>query len=98
VEEVIGSHECVFDCACISLPDDKWGEKVIAVVITQPGVEEKAVDEKTIKDCCRDKLAGYKRPKEIIFINSEEMPRTPTGKILHRKLREKYTPKTEENK
>jgi acyl-CoA synthetase (AMP-forming)/AMP-acid ligase II len=97
VEEVIGGHECVFDCACISLPDDKWGEKVVAVVITKPGVEENSVDEQTIKDCCKDKLAGYKRPKEVIFINSEEMPRTPTGKILHRKLREKYTPKTGEN-
>jgi len=91
VEEVIGSHECVFDCAVISLPDEKWGEKVCAVVIPK---EETAggIDEKAIIDCCRDKLAGYKRPKEIIFIKPEEMPRTPTGKILHRKLRERYTP------
>jgi acyl-CoA synthetase (AMP-forming)/AMP-acid ligase II len=40
-------------------------------------------------ECCRDKLAGYKRPKEVIFISSEDMPRTPTGKILHRILKEK---------
>ena len=44
--------------------------------------------------CCRDKLAGYKRPKEVVFISPEEMPRTPTGKILHRILKEKLrTPK-----
>ncbi|UCH23468.1 MAG: AMP-binding protein [Deltaproteobacteria bacterium] len=96
VEEVVGSHECVFDCACIGLPDEKWGEKVVAVVITKPGVDEEEIDERTIKDCCKDKLAGYKRPKEVVFIKPEEMPRTPTGKILHRKLREKLGSKAEE--
>jgi len=93
VEEVVGSHECVFDCACIALPDEKWGEKVVAVVITKPGVEEDEISDQTIKDCCKDKLAGYKRPKEVVFIKQEEMPRTPTGKILHRKLREKFKKK-----
>ena len=48
------------------------------------------VEEKVLIECCRNKLAGYKRPKEVIFINPDEMPRTPTGKILHRMLREKY--------
>ena len=89
VEEVIGSHECVFDCACIGMPDDKWGEKVVAVVIPRDGVDESQVNEETIKACCKDVLAGYKRPKKVIFIREDEMPRTPTGKILHRKLREK---------
>ena len=86
VEEIIGSHECVFDCAVIGLSDEKWGEKVVAVVI--PKAE---VDEKIIIDCCRGKMAGYKRPKEVIFIKEEEMPRTPTGKILHRILRERFS-------
>ena len=90
VEEVVGGHECVFDCACISLPDEKWGERVVAVVIPRPGVAEDEIDDQAIKNCCRDKLAGYKRPKEVIFIKDDEMPRTPTGKILHRKLREKF--------
>jgi len=86
VEEIIGSHECVFDCAVIGLSDEKWGEKVVAVII--PKAE---VDEKTIMDCCREKMAGYKRPKKVIFIKEEEMPRTPTGKILHRILRERFS-------
>lgn len=90
VEEVVGSHECVFDCAVIGLPDDKWGEKVVAVVIKKPGLDEKDITAETIYDCCRDKIAGYKRPKKVIFIDEDEMPRTATGKILHRKLREKY--------
>ena len=85
VEAVIGSHPSVFDAAVISLPDDKWGEKVVAVVI--PNGE---IDEKTVMDYCRDKLAGYKRPKKVIFIEQDDMPRTPTGKILHRVLREDF--------
>jgi acyl-CoA synthetase (AMP-forming)/AMP-acid ligase II len=90
VEEVIGNHECVFDCACIALPDEKWGEKVVAVVATNPGIDEESIDADTIKACCKEKLAGYKTPKEVIFIKADDMPRTPTGKILHRKLREKF--------
>ena len=90
VEEAVGSHECVFDCACIGLPDEKWGEKVVAVVVPKPGVMKKDIDESAIKECCRNKLSGFKRPKDVIFIRSDDMPRTPTGKILHRKLREKF--------
>ncbi|MCU0561951.1 MAG: AMP-binding protein [Desulfobacterales bacterium] len=89
VEEAVGSHECVFDCAVVGIPDEKWGEKVAAVVITRPGVDPKSITEREIMECCRDKLAGYKRPKEVIFISQDEMPRTPTGKILHRILRER---------
>ena len=85
VEETIGSHECVYDCAVIGLPDDKWGEKVVAVM-----VQRDDVDDVEIIECCKDNLAGYKRPKKVIFIKDDEMPRTATGKILHRKLREKY--------
>ncbi len=89
IEEVVGSHECVFDCAVIGMPDDKWGEKVVAVVIPK-GNEDVELTEDMIIDCCRDQMAGYKRPKEILFIKEDDMPRTPTGKILHRKLREKF--------
>jgi acyl-CoA synthetase (AMP-forming)/AMP-acid ligase II len=90
VEEVVGGHECVFDCAVIGLPDDKWGEKVTAVIITKPGVDREKITDEDILSCCRQQLAGFKRPKEIIFIDENDMPRTPTGKILHRRLREKY--------
>ncbi len=87
VEETIGSHPDVFDVAAISLPDDKWGEKVAAVVIPVQGSN---LAEKTIFDWCRDRMAGYKRPKQVIFIQPDQMPRTATGKILHRILREEY--------
>ena len=90
VEEVVGSHECVFDCACIGMPDEKWGEKIVAVVTLKEGMDEKNVSPKDIQECCREKLAGYKLPKEVIFIKNDEMPRTATGKILHRKLKDRY--------
>ncbi len=87
VEEVVGGHPDIFDAAVIGLPDDKWGERVAAVVITKP---DKSLDEDTLRAYCQDKMAGYKRPKDIIFIESDAMPRTATGKILHRILREKF--------
>jgi acyl-CoA synthetase (AMP-forming)/AMP-acid ligase II len=90
VEEVVGSHPCVFDCAVIGLPDEKWGERVTAIVIRKPGLTEKDISEQDIIETCKNKIAGYKRPKEIIFIEQEDMPRTSTGKILHRKLRDRF--------
>jgi acyl-CoA synthetase (AMP-forming)/AMP-acid ligase II len=90
VEEVVGSHECVFDCAVIGLPDEKWGERVTAIVIRKPGLTEKDVSEQDIIERCKSKIASYKRPKEIIFIGQDDMPRTATGKILHRILRDRF--------
>jgi acyl-CoA synthetase (AMP-forming)/AMP-acid ligase II len=87
VEEVISRHPKVFDVAVIGVPDDKWGEAVKAVVILKEG--EKATEEE-IADWCRGKMAGYKKAKSADFISASEMPRTTTGKILHRKLRERY--------
>jgi acyl-CoA synthetase (AMP-forming)/AMP-acid ligase II len=86
VEEVIGGHPDVFDVAVIGLPDDKWGERVSAVVIPKG-----SIDEKTIIDYCKNKMASFKCPKQAIFIEKDEMPRTSTGKILHRILRERYS-------
>jgi acyl-CoA synthetase (AMP-forming)/AMP-acid ligase II len=90
VEEVVGSHEGVFECAVIGLPDPKWGERVTAVVIRKPDLTQKDVSEQDIMQICKAKIASYKRPKEIIFIEPDDMPRTGTGKILHRKLRDRF--------
>jgi fatty-acyl-CoA synthase len=97
VENVIGAHPAVKDVAVIGVPDEKWGESVTAVIILhqnyQPGDEIK----KEIMDFTKGKMAGFKRPKDIHFISDEEMPRTGTGKILHRVLREQFG-KWSENK
>ncbi len=87
VEELLCRHSKVFDAAVIGVPDNVWGEAVKAVVILKQG--EKAKPDEII-EWCRDKIAGYKKPKSVDFIKPEEMPRTTTGKILHRKLKEKY--------
>jgi acyl-CoA synthetase (AMP-forming)/AMP-acid ligase II len=87
VQEIICSHPDVFDAAIIGLRHEKWGEQVTAVVVKRKNVK---VTEKMIMDYCKEKMAGYKRPKKVIFIKDDEMPRTPTGKILHRILRERF--------
>jgi len=86
VENVICCHPAVFDVAVIGVPDLKWGEAVRAVVILKEGQQ---LTENELIDFCRARLAGYKRPKSVDFIKPEEMPRTGTGKILHRVLRDR---------
>lgn len=92
VEKVIGAHPAVKDVAVIGVPHQKWGEQVTAVVVLHEG--EAATGEE-ISDYCRGKIAGYKIPKDVIFIKHDEMPKSDTGKILHRILREKYGKKEE---
>lgn len=88
VEETISRHPKVFDVAVIGVPDDKWGEAVKAVVVLKDG---KAAAKEEIIEWCKGKMAGFKKPKSVDFISDSEMPRTTTGKILHRKLRAKYS-------
>jgi fatty-acyl-CoA synthase len=87
VENVLGSHPAVKYVAVIGISHEKWGESVKAVAALHQG---KIVTEKELIDYCRGKIAGYKIPKSVDFIKDEEMPMTPTGKILHRILRERY--------
>ncbi|MGE0768088.1 MAG: class I adenylate-forming enzyme family protein [Hyphomicrobiaceae bacterium] len=84
VEVSIGSHPAVRDVAVIGLPDEKWGERVHAVVILHDGMSATEAD---IIAHAKSRLAGYKRPRSVSFIDDAAMPRTATGKILHRELR-----------
>ena len=90
VEDAVGSHPDVKDVAVIGVPHDKWGESVHAVVILKEDKEATDGLKTEIQRFARNKIAGYKVPKTIDFIDEDEMPRTGTGKILHRILREKY--------
>ncbi|PKN30807.1 MAG: long-chain fatty acid--CoA ligase [Deltaproteobacteria bacterium HGW-Deltaproteobacteria-21] len=87
VENVVGGHPKVKDVAVIGVPHEKWGEQVTAVVVLHEGVRATAEE---ISGYCKGKIAGYKVPKNIVFIRDEEMPRSGANKILHRVLREKY--------
>ncbi len=90
VENVLGSHSAVKDVAVIGVPDKKWGEAVKAVVILHAEHTPSEDLAKELIQCCRGKIAGYKIPKSVDFIEEDEMPRTGTGKILHRILRGRY--------
>ncbi len=90
VEGVLGAHEMVKDVAVIGVPDEKWGERVHAVVVLHAGAE---ASEAELLEWCKDRIAGYKRPRSLTFMAEDDMPRTATGKILHRELRLQYTVK-----
>ncbi|MEW6185101.1 MAG: long-chain fatty acid--CoA ligase, partial [Thermodesulfobacteriota bacterium] len=98
VENVVAGHPGVKDVAVIGVPDPKWGEAIKAVVILHQGYKGTPAMAQEIIEHCQDKIAGYKKPKTIDFIQEEEMPRTGTGKILHRMLREKYGRWSDEGK
>jgi fatty-acyl-CoA synthase len=85
---VLGAHPKVKDVAVIGVPHEKWGEAVQAVIVLHSEVD---ASESEMLDWCRGRIAGYKRPQSIRFIADALMPRTATGKILHRKLREQAT-------
>ncbi|GAA4414412.1 AMP-binding protein [Quisquiliibacterium transsilvanicum] len=90
VEGAVLGCEGVADCAVIGLPDDFWGERVAAVVVAAEGA---AVDGDAVIRACRSHLAGFKTPKEII-VQSEPLPRTPTGKVQKFLLVERYAKKS----
>jgi len=85
VENAIMAHPAVADCAVIGVPDEKWGEAVKGIVVLKQGMTATAED---IIAFCRSRIAGYKVPKSIDFVDS--IPRNPSGKVLRRELREPY--------
>jgi long-chain acyl-CoA synthetase len=85
VEEALAHHPDVADVAVIGVPDDRWGETVKALVIRAPGA---AVTAEELIAFVRGRLAGYKLPRSVEFV--DELPRTPSGKVLKRELRERY--------
>ena len=85
IEAALERHEDVFDVAVLGIPSEEWGESVHAVVVVRPDV---ALSEQQVIAFAREHLAGYKVPRSVSF--SEELPRTGSGKILKRILREPF--------
>jgi acyl-CoA synthetase (AMP-forming)/AMP-acid ligase II len=85
IEAVLAGHPDIVECAVIGIPDQKWGETVKAVVVTRAG---STVTEAALIDWMRDKVAGYKRPRSVNFM--DRLPRNASGKLLKRTLREPY--------
>ncbi|MDO8903572.1 class I adenylate-forming enzyme family protein [Hydrogenophaga sp.] len=89
VEAVLAQHPAVRDVAVIGVPHDKWGETAKAVAVLHEGQKDLPT-EADLRDWCRQRLAGFKCPSAVVFVEEREMPRTATGKVLHRVLRQRF--------
>jgi fatty-acyl-CoA synthase len=85
VESALRAHPAVADCGVIGVPDDRWGEVGRAVVVLRPGAE---ADEAGILAFLDGKIARYKIPRSVLF--AADLPRTATGKIAKKTLRQSY--------
>ena len=80
IESVLSLHPAVDEVAVAGLPDERWGQRVVAFVKAKAPVDAQGLD-----DYCRDSvLPNYKRPREYVFVKA--VPKSPVGKILRRKL------------
>ncbi len=96
VEEVIAAHPAVHLVSVVGVPDEKWGESVKAVVVLKEGVQ--AVEQDII-EYCKERLAAYKKPKSVDFVDISEVPMMGGGyKIRKRELRERYRKEFSERK
>ncbi|MFI1725333.1 acyl-CoA synthetase [Streptomyces sp. NPDC020489] len=84
VEDALYTHEAVAEVAVIGLPDERWVEAVTAVVVPRG-----EVGEAELIDHAREKLAHFKAPKRVLFV--DELPRNASGKILKRELRDRFS-------
>jgi fatty-acyl-CoA synthase len=85
VEIPLFGHPSLVDVTVIGLPDSRWGEAVTVVAVAKA---DEQVTAQEIIAFCDDKLADYKRPKDVIFV--DEIPRNTGGKVLKRELRERF--------
>ncbi|CAN5361985.1 long-chain fatty acid--CoA ligase [soil metagenome] len=87
VEELLYTHPDVAEVAVVGVADARWGERVVAVVRLRGGA---VCDEAALLDFCRPRIAGYKRPKAVVF--QDDLPKNASGKILRRVLRDALQP------
>jgi acyl-CoA synthetase (AMP-forming)/AMP-acid ligase II len=79
VESVLKGHDEVVDAVVVGLPDERWGERVVAVVQSRPGTTPSLV---ALQEHARDHLARYKVPREVVFVDA--IVRSPSGKPDYR--------------
>ncbi len=85
IEEVLYTHPDILECAVIGVPDKDWGENVKACIVVKPG---KSLDAEDVIQYCAKKIASYKKPKEVEFL--EQLPRNAAGKVLKQVLRKQH--------
>ena len=86
IENAILAHPAILECAVVAAPDDTWGEVPAALVVTKPGYQ---VSDEQLLTFLRERLAKFKMPR-IVQFRQEPLPKTGTGKILKRELREEF--------
>lgn len=84
IENVLQAHPGVTEAAVIGQESERWGESPFAIIVRA----DDALTEADVIEFCRGKLAGFKQPKGVAFV--ETIPRNPSGKILKRLLREDF--------
>ncbi|HWS74923.1 MAG TPA: acyl-CoA synthetase, partial [Quisquiliibacterium sp.] len=83
VERVLHQLPEVAECAVVGLPDERWGERPVAVVVLRPGA---TLGQAELERHCRAHLAAFKVPRQLVL--REALPRNPSGKVLKRVLRD----------
>jgi acyl-CoA synthetase (AMP-forming)/AMP-acid ligase II len=81
LEEVLVEHPAVRDVAVVGVEDAQWGQAIVAVVVPRPGAEP---DAEELREHVRKSLRGSRTPDRVVF--RDELPTTPTGKVLRREI------------
>jgi acyl-CoA synthetase (AMP-forming)/AMP-acid ligase II len=81
VEDVLERHPAIREVAVIGMPDDEWGQRIVAVVVERPGQN---LDPENIREFVRSHVRGSRTPDEVVVV--DELPYGPTGKLLRRQL------------
>ncbi len=87
IEQVLVAHPAIREASAISVPHDRWGETILAVVVLDDGA---SVTEHEIVAWCRERLAGFKTPRLVRILTDDELPRSGTGKIQRHELQRRF--------
>ncbi len=88
IEEVLRQNPEILDCAVVGVEDTEWGERVCAAIVLS---NESNISHNTIRDWCKERLAPYKVPSEIVLL--KELPKNSPGKVIKPKVSELFAPK-----
>jgi fatty-acyl-CoA synthase len=82
VEDLLADHAAIEEAAVVGVPDEEFGERLKAFVVTRDGAQ---LSEQAVKEHVKENLARFKVPREVVFVDA--LPRNATGKVLKRELR-----------